>query len=189
VIAFRRWLERRRPERSSVFPRPCALAITSGMPESTGSPNPVKIARQISIRCTYAEETAITAASQAIDLPLSQLVEFAIIQACVDMGMLLGDDTRPRLRPDYVWPFAPARPDGESAQTRVAAYLSPHVKPTAEAAAWAVGQSLPNFAIGATLRYVALLRRLNHRRRRTPRYNEALASLELPYGVDELVRR
>lgn len=145
---------------------------------------------QINLRCTYAEEDAIQAGSEALGLTLSNLVEIGLVQAVIDLGMLLLDDAPPRLKPGYVWPFAPQRPEGESAKARITAYVPAPLHPTVESAAWAVRLSLPMFAIGAALRHLALARLMNERRKKTEpaKYNEKLAALTLPYRFDEAVQ-
>lgn len=142
---------------------------------------------QVNLRCTYEEEEALRAACEAVPLTISRLVEIGVTQAVTDLGMALLDDAAPRLRPDYVWPFAPARPEGESAKTRLTAYIPADLYPTLETAAWAVRLSIPFFSIGAALREVALLKLMNERRK-PPKHNAALAKVALPYKFDDLVR-
>jgi hypothetical protein len=149
-------------------------------------------AHQINLRVTYEEEAAIHAACEALGSGLTQsgLVQLAVFQALTDLGMLLGDDAPPRLKPEYSYPFVPQRPDGESARARVTVYVVDFTYPTLVTAAWALRISVPMLVIGATLRYVALLRLINERRQRAEpkKYNPALAKLSVPYDFDELVR-
>jgi len=147
-------------------------------------------ATQVNLRCTYEEETAIEAACEVLGLTLSSLVELGLIQAVTDLGMTLLDDAAPRLKPGYVWPFAPKRPEGDSAKARITAYVPAAIYPTVESAAWALRLSLPMFAIGAALRQIALAKLINERRHKSEpaKFNVKLAKLTVPYEFDELVK-
>jgi uncharacterized protein (DUF1778 family) len=155
------------------------------MPESS-TPK----ATQVNLRCTYEEETCLTSAAEALGVNQSQLVELGLIQAVVDIGMTLVDDAAPRLKPGYIWPWEPKRPEGESAKARVTAYVPAIVYPTIESAAWALRLSVPQFAIGATLRLVALAKLINERRHKTEpqKHNPRLVKVVVPYGFDELAK-
>jgi len=147
-------------------------------------------ATQVNLRCTYEEEAAIEAACEVLGLTLSSLVELGLTQVVTDFGMMLMDDAAPRLKPGYVWPFAPKRPEGDSAKARITAYVPAAIYPTVEAAAWAVRLSIPMFAIGAALREIALAKLLNERRQKSEpaKFNSKLAKLTVPYAFDELVK-
>lgn len=145
---------------------------------------------QINLRCTFDEERALEAACAALRITQSQLVELALIQASTDLGLQLLDDTAPRLKPGYVWPWEPKRPDGESAKARFVAYVPALIYPTIESAAWAVRLSVPLYAIGAALRLVARAKLINERRQKTEpkKFNAALAKVDLPYDFDALAK-
>lgn len=145
--------------------------------------------KQLGIRCTFEEESCIREAAAALDVDVSTLLEVAMAQQCVDLGMALGDDTPPRLRPGFSWLFAPARGDGDSAKTRLTGYAGPLLYPTFESAAYALHVSVPLFAIGSTLRHIAILQAANAERRGEKTHNAALAKVGVPYGFDELVRQ
>jgi hypothetical protein len=145
---------------------------------------------QVNLRCTFEEERAIEAACVALRITQSHLVELSLIQASADLGLRLFDDLAPRLKPGYVWPWEPKRPDGESAKARFVAYVHAPIFPTIESAAWAVRLSVPLFAIGSSLRQVALLKLMNERRQKAEpkKWNAALAKIEVPYGFDALAK-
>lgn len=155
---------------------------------------PSSKAQQINLRCTYEEEACVEAAAVALGLTNSSVIELGLIQAVCDLGMTLLDDQAPRLRVGFVWPFEPKRPDGESAKTRITAYVAPAIYPAISSAAWAVRLSLPLFAIGAGLRFVAIARLVNERRGEAKeasekaKFNPKLAKVNVPYDFDSLVK-
>lgn len=147
-------------------------------------------AEQVNLRCTYEEEAALQAGCDALGLSLSNLVEIGVLQSCIDLGMTLLDDAPPRLKPGYVWPFAPKRPEGESSKARITAYIIAPLYPTVAAAAWAVRLSAPLFGIGSALRQIALIKLTNERRQKSEpaKFNAKLAKVVVPYDFEDVVR-
>jgi hypothetical protein len=146
-------------------------------------------AQQVGVRCTLEEHDALCAAAEALNITLSSLLELGAVTAVTDLGVLLGTDTTPRIRPGFAWPFAPLRPEGSSSARRITPYIPAPYFRSVEAVAWALRLSVPHFLIGATLRYIALRRLDNDRRRKAdPSYSAAIAALKVPYGFDALVR-
>lgn len=144
--------------------------------------------KQMGVRCTFEEETCIRSAATALDVETSVLVELSMIDQCNALGMLVGSPTPPRLKPGYSWDFEPARADGDSAKTRLTVYASALLYPSFEAAAWTLRVSMPLFAIGSTLRYIAALKADNASRKTEKTYNAALAKVTVPYDFDKRIR-
>lgn len=145
---------------------------------------------QINLRCTPEEGRAIKDASAALRITQSQLVELALIEACAELGMQLLDDTPPRLKPEFVWPWKPKRAAGVTARARVVAYVPAVLYPAFENAAWAVRLSVPLYAIGAALRLVARGKLINEWRQKSApkKFSVELAKVLLPYEFDMLVK-
>lgn len=147
-------------------------------------------ANQVNLRVTFEEEKAISDACEALGLNISNLVEIGVIQAVIDLGMTLLDDSAPRLKPGYLWPWEPKRPEGESAKARITAYLPAPIYPTVESAAWALRLSVPMFSIGSALRHVSLAKLINERRQKSEpaKFNAKLAKVAVPYDFDALAK-
>lgn len=145
---------------------------------------------QINLRPTFDEEGTIQQASAALLMTPSALIQLGLIQACTDLRMMLLDDEAPRLKPGFVWPFIPVRPEGASGKLRLTAYLQAALHPTVETAAWALRISVPMFAIGAALRLISLAKLVNERRAKSEpgKFNAQLAAVHVPYGFDEVAK-
>lgn len=123
------------------------------------------------LRVTIREFDIIKHACAALDLPRANLIQEGVTEAAHRMGIFAAPETPPR--PTRAkWPDAPDR-GGEAAHARFATSFSPEVYDLLKRASTAVGVSEAVFAVGATLRYVATLKR-----KHTP--NRPLQAVQLP---------
>lgn len=134
---------------------------------------------QLGIRCTPEELKCIRAAATALAIETSVLVEIAMLDQCKDLRLVLGSPTVPRVSAGPAWDFVSAR---TGATGRITVYANPLVHPTFEAAAWALRVSVPVFAVGSSLQFIATLKSDNATRREEKTYNNALAKVDVPYG-------
>jgi len=123
------------------------------------------------VRVTIEENGAINGAAAALDSQRATLIQEAVAEAAHKLGLYAGIDlpVRPR-RPS--WSDAPERRD-ESATERFAVSYSPQLYALLQRAAKLVGISETLFAVGATLRYIAALKKAQPR-------NAGLRAVRLP---------
>ena len=145
----------------------------------------------LTMRCTFQEEECIQKAAEISDLPMSNFVVLTLVESLnLTLGMSVFDDTPPRLRVGYQWPFAPQRADGDSAKTRLNAYIPKFMIPAVAAAHFGVHLTLPAFTIGSALRGVAYLKIVNERNKKLKNdmYQPEYEKLVVPYGFEDIVR-
>jgi hypothetical protein len=123
------------------------------------------------LRITPDEHMALKAAASALELDLSRLVHDGVIEAAHRLGFYAGVDVPIRRRPGP-WPDNPVRHE-ESATERFSVSYSATTYEVLLRAADYVKISEARFAIGATLRYIADLKK------RYPN-NAALQAVSLP---------
>jgi uncharacterized protein (DUF1778 family) len=111
----------------------------------------------VSLRLTLEEDAALRAGADALGWTASQLVEFAAVEAAHRLGMF--DDGEPRRigAPDWV---SHAVHRQESATHRLTISLSPPNYELLRRTAERLEVSPTVFAVGATLRYLAVKQRL-----------------------------
>jgi len=123
------------------------------------------------LRVTIEENNAINAAAAALESQRATLIQEGVTEAAHRLGLYAGLDLP--MRPRRVrWSDTPERHE-ESATERFAVSYSPQLYALLKRAAELVGISEPLFAIGATLRYLAVLKKAHPK-------NAKLQAVRLP---------
>lgn len=123
-----------------------------------------------SVRLTFEEHRALNRAAEACHLDESKLVQEAILHAAHLAGIFAGHkDPHP---PEKPWRYLPRR-EGESTGPRMSLSLSPTTQDLLTRAATMLDASETAFLVGATLLYIAHLKKAD-------RNNTALAAIRIP---------
>lgn len=123
-----------------------------------------------SVRLTFEEHSALTRAAAACRVEESKLVQEAILHASHLAGLFAGH--KDPTRSSTAWRYLPKR-DDEVTGPRMSLSLSPTTHALLSRAATFFDVAEPAYLIGATLLYIAHLKKAD-------RNNAALASIKLP---------
>ena len=129
-------------------------------------------------RVTPDEQKALVAASEALELNLSQLIELACVDQAHRLGLYDGISANVRVKAKE-WKDAPARRHSEvSATERItSSFAPPNLLLVQKTADW-LGVPPSAFLVGASFRYVA-------RKKKEHPENKRLVRIVLPAQYDE----